>query len=408
MYCIRVDNQANHLTELRITSNLFLSLPINLGSSFLTYNINPSVIYTDTQISLRVKPSAANSSGVLAFASQSSSNGGSGDFFLLAVDRGVVYLQFDCGSGSTPIQAAEPLVPGEWSTIAVSRTAGSAMLYQNSLPPIFGSNPGTFSGLNIANILHLGGVPASVVKPTAVTVWTGFEGCIADFMLGDMDSQSALSGIDGGRNVGECEVGSCFSFTCYNGGTCVAPASGSPTCQCPSGYLPPNCANAEDNCTLANPCPPGASCIASENGQLQCQCPFGQDGPTCLEAISIGIPSFNKSNYAHLVFPTLPSRVAMTTTILLSIRPVRTSGLILYSALHSTPENRDFVALIMRDGYLEFRYCVCVRACVCACVRACVCMYVCALIVYACCPSLHYRTKDHQILYISTAMPHSP
>ena len=330
-------------------------------------------------MSFRVKPSVANTSGILAFASQSSS-GGSGDFFLLAINRGFVYLQFDCGSGSTPIRATAPIPPGEWSTIAVSRTAGSAMLYQNSLPPILGSNPGAFSGLDITSVMHLGGVPSSVLKPPAVTVWNGFDGCITDITLGDMEGRSALSGIDGGKNAGECEVDPCFSFTCYNGGTCVAPATGSPTCQCPSGYLPPNCANVEDNCTLANPCAMGSSCITSGSGQLQCQCPFGRDGPNCLETINVAVASFNKSDYAHLVYPTLPSSVAMATTILVSIRPVRTGGLILYSALHSTPENRDFVALIMKDGYLEFRYCGwvwgvgggggggCAHVCLCGCV----------------------------------------
>ena len=332
-----------------------ITTPVFYGNSYLSYRMDPSAITDETEISVRVRTALANSTGIAMFAAQRLD--GRGDFLLVGVDNDIVYCQFDLGSGSVVIQSPGSLLPGVWSSIAITRTANLMTVTLDNNPLASGTSPGSFVGLQVSNTLFVGGVSDVQMRPSAIpmTAWRGFDGCVTDISVSDVSQSSALVGIDSGRNVGECEVDACFYFTCYNGGSCEVATNRTAVCVCPTGYLPPTCVNMEDRCLTANPCSSGSTCMTDENGQLLCLCPYGRDGQTCSEGINIATPSFNKSEYAHMQLPMLPSSVGPSTTIAFSVMPVTPNGLMLYSSLYYMPTTLDFVAVLMKDGYLEFR-----------------------------------------------------
>jgi len=69
----------------------------------------------------------------------------------------------------------------------------------------------------------------------------------------------------------------------------------------------------------------------------------------------ITVPSFRKTDYSHISFPT-PINVFTSTTITLSFLPYASEGLLLYSAYRSSATTADFISLAMKNGFLEFRY----------------------------------------------------
>ena len=330
-----------------------ITTPAFSGDSYLVYSITPDTISEETEISIRVRTASSNSTGIIMFASQRLD--GRGDFFLVGVDNDVVFCQVELGSGSVRIDSPDMLVPEEWSTIAITRARSLVTLMVDTGSLVPGTTPGSFIGLQVSNNLFVGGIPEIQRKPSAVSIWSGYSGCIADVSFSDSSQMSALVGIDGGRNVGECEVDACFYYTCYNGGTCQTGVNNTAMCLCPERYSPPNCIDEIDLCIAANPCTSGSTCVRDQSGHPVCLCPYGKDGLTCNDAINIAIPSFNKTDYAHMQLPPLPTSVGPSTTILFSILPATRDGLILYSALYYMPTTLDFVALLIKDGYLEFR-----------------------------------------------------
>lgn len=69
----------------------------------------------------------------------------------------------------------------------------------------------------------------------------------------------------------------------------------------------------------------------------------------------ITVPSFRKTDYSHISFPT-PVGMFVTSTITFSFMSYSSEGLLLYAAYHSSATTADFISLAMKDGYLQFRY----------------------------------------------------
>ena len=69
----------------------------------------------------------------------------------------------------------------------------------------------------------------------------------------------------------------------------------------------------------------------------------------------ITVPSFQKTDYSYISFPT-PVGLFLTSTITFSFIPYASEGLLLYSAYRLSATPADFISLAMKDGFLEFRY----------------------------------------------------
>ena len=231
-----------------------------------------------TLIEINIKPAQNFSTGILLYASQSSNI----DYYLLALDVGRVLFQFNCGSGHGTVQSTDELLAGVWHTVRVERMENMANLSVNSAAVITGSSRGTFSSLNLNNLLHFGGLPSGYLLPSSVTITTGFDGCIiTNFTVAATSGQNSVIERDSSAMVAECGVAPCLVNPCLNGGTCNS-AGSSISCICQPPFLPPICNDSlPDPCLSNNPCSDGATCISLLNGSSQCLCPFQHVGPFC-------------------------------------------------------------------------------------------------------------------------------
>jgi len=84
---------------------------------------------------------------------------GTGDFFSLGLRRGVPEFRFDVGSGAAVIAASAPVTLNEWHTVKLNRTKKHGTMYVDGRGPYRGTSPGTFQGMDLAQLLYVGGVP---------------------------------------------------------------------------------------------------------------------------------------------------------------------------------------------------------------------------------------------------------
>lgn len=102
--------------------------------------------------------------------------GGSGDFFSFGLRDGVPEFRFDVGSGAAIIKATEPVTLNEWHIAKLERVKKHGTMYIDDRGPYRGVSPGTFQGMDLSQLLYIGGVPdfASIQKDAGFQ--TGFIG----------------------------------------------------------------------------------------------------------------------------------------------------------------------------------------------------------------------------------------
>ena len=258
-------------------SVLEVSVPQFFNTSYIRYLTNPLVIARSTLIEIDIKPERNFSSGILLYASQTSTP--VIDYFLLALDAGRVIFQFNLGPGIGVVPSTEALVAGVWHKIQVRRVDNMASLTINSGTPIDRSSSG--DTLNINNLLFVGGTPSGHQFPTSVTITSGFDGCIiSNFTLTEINGLTALLERDVGAMVSECGVAPCTVNPCLNGGACTS-VGASISCTCPPLFLPPICNNSAPDPCLNNSCGSGSTCVTQLDGSFRCICPFGLVGTNC-------------------------------------------------------------------------------------------------------------------------------
>ena len=74
-----------------------------------------------------------------------------------------------------------------------------------------------------------------------------------------------------------CQKDPCENLTCLNGGTCV-----DGDCDCPDGFIGPDCGLELDPC-LQRPCESNGteSCVVGPDGSARCECKLGYEGDFC-------------------------------------------------------------------------------------------------------------------------------
>jgi Laminin G domain/EGF-like domain len=144
-----------------------------------------------------------------------------------------------------------------WYRIHVERSNQQAQMTINDEENIFGTSPGTLTGLNLNTSLYVGGVSNLVKVASGVQVQTGFNGCIskvtkmmphsycqkthlfcfqieingASYNL--TDSGSVLDS----ANVADCgEAAACASQPCKNRGICAEEGPSQYYCTCADGF----------------------------------------------------------------------------------------------------------------------------------------------------------------------------
>nr|XP_015836790.1 PREDICTED: pikachurin [Tribolium castaneum] len=106
-----------------------------------------------------------------------------------------------------------------------------------------------------------------------------------------------------------------------------------------------------DRCSRV-PCQHGGKCLTSEESAV-CLCPLGFSGDLCEIRVDLQVPSFNGSS--HLRYRGLGEEALTWLDFEITLKPTAPNGLVLYNG-HRGDGFGDFMALYLRDGYMEFAY----------------------------------------------------
>ncbi|XP_050492359.1 basement membrane-specific heparan sulfate proteoglycan core protein-like isoform X15 [Bombus huntii] len=310
----------------------FIALP-PLADSYLKFNIEISF-----------KPQSYD--GIILYNDES--NRGNGDFIMLSLVRGYPQFSFDLGSGPTMIRAEKPVTLGEWHTIKLQRHRKEGTMLVDGEGPYKGIADGRKQGLDMKSLLFVGGVHSGTIITKYAEINSGFVGCISRLVIGEKEvdligDQTDSSGIT------NCET--CAENPCNNGGVCQEAATKNGyICLCRADYSGKHCDY------VGQPCYPGAcgegDCINKETG-FECYCPYGTTGARCENTMKVYEPAFHddKSYIAHDTPKALRRlKVAM------NFNPLdNQDGILMYCA-QSEEGLGDFVALVVKDERVEFRY----------------------------------------------------
>ncbi|XP_041377630.1 agrin-like isoform X2 [Gigantopelta aegis] len=110
---------------------------------------------------------------------------------------------------------------------------------------------------------------------------------------------------------------------------------------------PPN----RDACT-ENPCHHHGTCVLDDSLGFRCICPLSQGGPFCRTPMEFETPSFSGKSY--LTVPAI-SKANKDLSIEVVFHTLNKDGILLFNAQNKDGTG-DFIALIIKDGYVQFRY----------------------------------------------------
>lgn len=270
--------------------------------------------YQTLQITLEFKAEAED--GLLLYCGENEN--ARGDFASLAVIRRKLHFRFNCGTGAAQIVSDSRVVLGQWHTVTVYRDGSSGWLRLDNDTPVSGRSQGQYTKITFRTPLFIGGAPGVYWLARAAGTNRGFQGCIQTLNVNgkgvDMrpwPRGRALSGAD----IGECSQNICGGVTCANGGVCYANRADSYICLCPLGFR----------------------------------------GLHCRESFLLSLPSFNETlrSYASAPWPQSSKHYLSFMEFEMTFQPTSPDGTLLYS---EDTGSRDFLAIVLAGGFLEFRF----------------------------------------------------
>lgn len=273
-----------------------------------------------------------------------------GDYIALSLASGIPQFRYSFGDQQGILAAEKPLSLGDWHTIKVNRVRTNGwMIVDDQHPVVFPQNQ-KFQGLNLEEELFIGGVQKfENIAPGSTEAKEGFVGCISRLIVNERDiqlNQEALY-VEGTTS---CEP--CADEPCQNEGVCLeTQTEHGYTCVCQDGYTGKNCQVEGFQCSLGV-CGVGR-CGESDFG-IDCYCPLNRSGDRCqyMEHYNDGILAFRDGSYAAY------DKLSGKKNIKLKIRPENDhDGVILYAA-ESDKAFGDFIAVVVKDKHIEFRYVV--------------------------------------------------
>lgn len=103
-------------------------------------------------------------------------------------------------------------------------------------------------------------------------------------------------------------------------------------------------------CTLD--CGGGGACVVQDNGGPRCQCPLGRGGPHCDAEVEVRSPRF--SGQGWLAFPALRAAYKHV-QLSMEFRPEAGDGILFLTGERDDMAG-DFMALLLHEGFVEFRF----------------------------------------------------
>jgi hypothetical protein len=275
---------------------------------------------------------------------------GAGDYISLSLVNGVPEFRYSFVDQQGILKPEKALTLGEWHTIKVNRVRNNGWMLVDDQHPVIFPPSQKFQGLNLEEELYLGGVPKfEHIAPTASEVKEGFIGCISRLVLNERDIQLNQEAIHV-EGTTSCEP--CADEPCQNDGVCLeTQTEHGYTCVCQDGYTGKNCQVEGYKCSQGV-CGVGR-CGETDTG-IECYCPLNRTGDRCqyIEHYNDGILSFRDGSYAAY------DKLTGKKNIKFKIRPESDQdGVILYAA-ESDRAYGDFIAVVIKDKHIEFRYIV--------------------------------------------------
>ncbi|XP_057332116.1 basement membrane-specific heparan sulfate proteoglycan core protein isoform X8 [Microplitis mediator] len=311
----------------------YIALP-TLPDSYLKFNIE-----------LSFKPE--NPDGIILYNAESPD--GTGDMIYLSLANGYPEFRFDLGSGTTIIRSNKSLSLGDWHTIKVHRNRKDSLLLVDGEGPYKAAASGRKQGLDLKEPLYIGGVPDSIIINERVgTNHVGFVGCISRVVVNEKPLDIIGDEID---SVGVSTCDTCTENPCHNFGVCQeAPTKHGYICLCRTGYNGQHCDNVGQSC-YPGLCGKG-NCIETESG-YECYCPHGTSGQHCEHSSEIHQPSLrNDRSFLAYQTPKAVRRFKLT----MNFNPSDNGDGILMYCSQSDEGHGDFIALVIKDRLVEFRF----------------------------------------------------
>ncbi|BFZ23346.1 hypothetical protein BsWGS_26385 [Bradybaena similaris] len=304
-------------------------------------------MYVDLDILLSFRPEATD--GLLLYNSQYNTD--SGDFVCFGLQGQYPEFRFDVGSGAATIRGAQPLELNKWHTVHLKRNKKNGTLLVNDEPPYYGESAGEFQGLDLGEPLYVGNVPDVRQIPASARFSSGFVGGV---------SQIRIKGVDlnlGGQARNMVQVQQyqvCRDAQCLNGGSCRPyNIREGFICECPRGFTGNRCELRGERC-FPGACGPQGRCynLPGVSG-FNCICPIGFSGEGCVQRIRVADPAFNKTSF--ISYSTISGGLLSVQVRLLFKPKSLDDGIILYNT-QSQDGKQDFIAIIIKNGHLEFRF----------------------------------------------------
>jgi dystroglycan 1 len=316
------------------------------GQSIQSYVAYPLIkdAYNSFDIEVTFKPESPN--GLILYNGQYEWGG---DFLSLGLVNGRVDFRFDVGSGPTVI-TSDPITLDTWHTVRIRKERGSGYLLVGD-KEYTGRAAGRFVGLDLAQDMYLGGVPDYQAVMRTANQRSGFIGCISRLLINGVPIDLGTEAL---RIVGVIDCPSCNSRPCQNGGTC-RPASTKTgyQCVCASGYSGLDCELLGTRCDT-DTCGAYGRCYDMPGTMgYKCSCSLGKSGSRCEQGSSISLPGFSRTSFAS--YPTIGDSLTSVQIELTFFTQSLDDALLLYDA-SDVLGTSDFIALVIREGYAEFRY----------------------------------------------------
>ncbi|XP_062598285.1 basement membrane-specific heparan sulfate proteoglycan core protein-like, partial [Saccostrea cucullata] len=272
-----------------------------------------------------------------------------GDYVCLGMRGGYPEFTFDVGSGPALIQGNRTLPLNQWNTIKLKRENSVGSMEVNDEPVYTGSSLGQFSGLDLGQNMYLGNVPDPNKVPEPARHSSGFVGAVSQVIINGKDLNLGADAIE---LKGIEPYNACKDRPCLNRGRCLpANSKYGYKCDCPAGFTGSKCEITGSGC-YPGICGPGGRCRDVAGGH-QCICPMGRIGSGCSQTVQVLYPQFNGSSFSSYD-PIRNARFQMK--IEMEIKPQSLdNGLVLYSGQNEDGSG-DYVVILIKDGYLEFRY----------------------------------------------------
>lgn len=259
--CVDTENSFECLCPLgragrRCEREITINEPAFSNGAYIAY---PPLKTSSRRFKVALKIKANNGSdGVLLYSGETDE--GYGDFVSLAVRNRHLEFTFNAGGRITTIRSKKELVPGSWHVLTAIRSLSEGRLVIDG-ETAFGSTPRNHKVLNLITPLFVGGYDKEHVKINdKVGVQDGFNGCISEVDVSDMDLEIVNSAIDA-ANVGECSAEN------YDVDNNIKPESSyKNTPETPPSFDPrrTGCSN--------NPCKNGGQCYPLSPLEYTCNC----------------------------------------------------------------------------------------------------------------------------------------